>query len=161
MTNAVHRLRQIASDRLDVRPSTEFVDREKQFWARATPIGKIFMIGTVMGLIVGAIICYQIQFTDINDHMAEFATLKAMGYSPGYFWRLVLSQSVYLSCLGFLPGWLAAYFLYQSLARYSGLIMELTWDRILLVWCLTLAMCLVSGGLAIRKLFASDPANLF
>ncbi len=56
-----------------------------------------------MGLIVGAIICYQIQFTDISEHMPEFATLKAMGYRPSYFWSFILWQSIYLACLGFLP----------------------------------------------------------
>jgi putative ABC transport system permease protein len=115
----------------------------------------------MMGLIVGAIICYQIQFTDINDHMSEFATLKAMGYSSGYFWRFILSQSFFLACLGFLPGCLASYAMYGLLSHYSGLVMMMTWDRVLLVWCLTLAMCVFSGGLAIRKLFRSDPASLF
>jgi putative ABC transport system permease protein len=139
----------------------ELIRREKQFWGEVTPIGKIFFIGTLMGLAVGAIICYQIQFTDITDHMAEFATLKAMGYGTGYFWRLVLSQSIYLAGLGFVPGLVVAYALYQILARSSGLTMMMSWDRILIVWCLTLVMCFLSGSLAIGKLFNSDPANLF
>ena len=114
-----------------------------------------------MGLVVGAIICYQIQFTDISEHMPEFATLKAMGYGTSYFWSIILCQSFYLACLGFLPGLLVSYGLYSMLAESSGLVMSMTWERILLVWGLTLVMCLVSGALAIRKLFGTDPASLF
>jgi putative ABC transport system permease protein len=154
-------IRNIAPDQIAVQTTDRLVETEKAFWRQATPIGKIFFIGTLMGLIVGAIICYQIQFTDISDHMSEFATLKAMGYSNAFFWRFILQQSSYLACLGFVPGLIISVLLYRLLASFSGLIMVLTWDRIALVWLMTLAMCLVSGGLAIRKLFRSDPASLF
>jgi putative ABC transport system permease protein len=157
----MQQIQQLAPHLREVRTTRGLAQREKDFWSKATPVGKIFFIGTMMGLIVGAIICYQIQFTDINDHMSEFATLKAMGYSSGYFWRFILSQSFFLACLGFLPGCLASYAMYGLLSHYSGLVMMMTWDRVLLVWCLTLAMCVFSGGLAIRKLFRSDPASLF
>ncbi|GAB5403700.1 MAG: FtsX-like permease family protein [Aureliella sp.] len=151
----------LAPQQIDVQPTTQLIAREKSFWAKATPIGKIFFIGTIMGLVVGAIICYQIQFTDITEHMPEFATLKAMGYGPRYFWGLILCQSLYLAFLGFVPGLIVSFGLYQLLAEISGLVMSMTLSRIALVWVLTLVMCVVSGSLAIRKLFNSDPASLF
>ena len=85
---------QLADNQIDVYTLSEIINRDLQFWSRNTPIGVIFGIGTVMGLIVGAIICYQIQFNDISDHLPELATLKAMGYGTGYFWRLILCQSL-------------------------------------------------------------------
>lgn len=154
-------IRHIAPQVIDVQPTDYFIAREKKFWASQTPIGKIFLIGTIMGLVVGAIICFQIQFTDISEHMSEFATLKAMGYGRFYFWGVILSQSFYLACLGFIPGFLVSQGMYWLLAWRSGLVMSMSWDRIGLVWILTLAMCCVSGALAIRKLFRSDPASLF
>ena len=149
----------IAPQVIEVRPTDYFIAREKKFWANQTPIGKIFLIGTIMGLVVGAIICFQIQFTDISEHMPEFATLKAMGYGRAYFWSVILSQSFYLACLGFVPGLLISQGMYWLLAWRSGLVMSMSWDRIGLVWMLTLAMCSLSGALAIRKLFRSDPAS--
>ena len=137
------------------------IRREIAFWATNTPIGIIFTIGTVMGLFVGVIICYQILFTDIHDHLAEFATLKAMGYGPYYFLRFVMLQSFYLSVFGFLPGWLISWLLYLWLADLTGLVMILTGQRVLLVFCLTFLMCTISGALAVRKLWAADPATLF
>ena len=139
----------------------DYVAKEVRFWSRNTPIGIIFGIGTIMGLIVGAIICYQIQFTDISENMPELATLKAMGYSNRYFWSLVLCQSFYLACIGFIPGLLITFSLYELLGDASGLVMRLTLPRIALVWCLTLTMCLLSGMLALRRLWRADPASLF
>jgi len=47
------------------------------------------------------------------------------------------------------------------LADYTGLLMMLTVPRAALIYGLTLAMCIVSGCLAMRKLLAADPADLF
>lgn len=146
---------------IEVFTKKQLIAREIGFWARNTPIGIIFSIGTIMGLVIGVIICYQILFTDIQDHMAEYATLKAMGYGSGYFLRFVLSQAFYLCLFGFLPGWFVSWLLYQWLSEWTGLVMRLDTGRVLLVAALTLVMSGLSGILAVRKLWRSDPAALF
>ncbi len=155
------KLTAMSPNELDVLTKQQIIDREIRFWGSATPIGIIFSIGTLMGLVVGTIICYQIIFTDISDHMAEFATLKAMGYSPFYFWKLIVSQSFYLTMLGFVPAIALSFGLYQLLTETTGLVMLLTPARIATVFAMTLAMCLSGGLLAVRKLNSTDPANLF
>ena len=154
-------LQSLLGDAIHVYDRESLIQREIAFWATNTPIGIIFTIGTVMGLFVGVIICYQILFTDIHDHLAEFATLKAMGYGPYYFLRFVMLQSFYLSVFGFIPGWLASWGLYKWLSEWTGLVMVLTVPRVLLVFSLTFLMCTISGALAVRKLWAADPATLF
>ena len=160
-TTVQEELQLMLGDAVHVYEREALIRREIGFWATNTPIGIIFSIGTVMGLFVGVIICYQILFTDIHDHLAEFATLKAMGYGPYYFLRFVMLQSFYLSVFGFLPGWLVSWLLYLWLAELTGLVMMLTAQRVLLVFCLTFLMCTISGALAVRKLWAADPATLF
>ncbi len=155
------RIQALAPKQIQVFLTQDLINQELRFWSRSTPIGIIFGIGTIMGLVVGAIICYQIQFTDISEHMPEFATLKAMGYRPSYFWGLILCQSLYLACLGFLPGAIVSWGLYWLLAELSGLVMRMTFERFVSVWLLTVVMCVISGVLAIRKLFRADPASLF
>jgi putative ABC transport system permease protein len=155
------RLKALAPQEWDVLSKQQIIDREIRFWGTATPIGIIFTVGTLMGLVVGTIICYQIIFTDISDHMAEFATLKAMGYSKIYFLQLVVGQALYLTLLGFFPAALLSYGLYHLLTETTGLIMQMTPQRIATVFFLTLLMCLSGGLLAVRKLNASDPASLF
>ncbi len=154
-------LSELAPESIDVFTKAELIGREKRFWGQATPIGMIFMVGTVMGWIVGTIICYQILHTEISYHLPEFATLKAMGYSNAYFMRVVLAQSLYLTLLGFVPGLLIAWGLFAGLSEMTGLVMLLTLPRILLVLVLTAVMCLISGLIAVRRLWAADPASLF
>ena len=119
------------------------------------------MSGLVMGFVVGVIICYQVIYTNISDHMAEFATLMAMGYRSRYFITVVLFKSFYLSMFGFVPGLIFSFALYALLAKLTGLLLTITLWRCLLVYFITLAMCVVSGCLAVRKLLDADPAELF
>jgi putative ABC transport system permease protein len=154
-------LKQLAPGQIEVYTPEELAQRDIRFWGRNTPIGIIFTIGTVMGLVVGTIICYQILFNDISDHLPEFATLKAMGYSNRYFISLVLCQAIYLASIGFVPGLLLTEALFRLLTLSTGLIMELSISRILSVLGLTLLMCIFSGLLAVRRLWQADPASLF
>jgi len=137
------------------------IAREKYFWRTNAPLGYIFMVGAAMGFVVGVVICYQIVYADIADHMREFATLKAIGYGRGYFLGLVLQQCGYLALLGFLPGLAVSYASYRVLAAVTGLTMQMTPGLALGVLAATATMCVLSGFLAVTKLFAADPAELF
>lgn len=147
----------------DVRVLTrdELARQEKSFWQRSTPVGVIFGIGTAMGFLVGIIFCYQILYTDIADHLAEFATLKAMGYDTRYFVGIVGQEALLLAVFGFLPGLAASALLYWWLGAATGMLLDLTIPRALFIFALTLGMCLASAALAIRKLLSTDPAELF
>lgn len=148
-------------DDVVVLTKSEMIARERGFWSKSTPVGYIFLLGTVIGFLVGVIICYQIIHADVADHLSEFATLKAMGYRNRYFVGFVLMESVYLSLLSFVPGTLVSFMLYEALARSTGLLMILNFPRAASVLLLTLAMCIASGCLAMRKVVAADPAELF
>lgn len=152
---------QFASSDLDIITRDELIAKEQAFWLSSTPIGSVFNIGLGIGFVVGAIICYQVLFSGLASYMAEFATLKAMGYSDRYFYLFVAQQSVILSVLGFIPGVIISYFLYQILGQQTGLPLELTFLRAGFVLLLTNVMCMISGMVAVRKVLAADPASLF
>jgi putative ABC transport system permease protein len=147
----------------DVRIYTkqEFIDREIAFWNDSTPIGYVFFLGMMIGFLVGVVVCYQIISADIADHIPEFATLKAMGYRNRYFMGFVLQEAFLLSVLSFIPGLLISLGIYTVLAKGTGLLMALNVPRAAFVFLLTAVMCLFSGGLAMRKVLAADPADLF
>jgi putative ABC transport system permease protein len=147
----------------DVMPLTKerLIEREMTFWKKNAPLGYIFMVGATMGFVVGVVICYQIVYADIADHMREFATLKAIGYGNGFFISLVLQQCLYLSFLGFVPGFIVSFIGYRVLAAITGLTMDLSPQLAASVLCATAAMCVISGLLAVTKLLAADPADLF
>jgi putative ABC transport system permease protein len=146
---------------VEVFTKQEFMSRERQFWSTSTPVGYIFMVGTVIGFVVGVIICYQILHADIADHLPEFATLKAMGYGTPYFVSLVIGEGLYLSLIGFVPGAFLSYALYMFLAFRTGLLMEFGPGVSGIVLASTVVMCISSGVLALRKLLMTDPATLF
>jgi len=154
-------VRQQLPEGLEVFTRSKFRTREVTFWGGSTPIGIFFGIGTVMGFVVGVIICYQVIFTDISDHMAEFATLKAMGYSERYFLTMIVAESIYLSLFGFVPGLLVSLGLFQLIATTTGLLMSMNLPRAAFILLLTVVMCVISGLIALRKLMAADPASLF
>ena len=139
----------------------DYMDREVAYWARATPIGYVFTFGVVMGLVVGGIIVYQILFADISDHLAEYATLKAMGYPNRYLAGVVLAEALLLAVVGFLPGLAACWWLYGLTQAATMLPMQVLPERALFVLGLTVVMCCLSGLVAMRKLGAAEPAEIF
>jgi len=138
-----------------------FILREIAYWNRNTPIGYIFNFGVVIGLLVGAIIVYQILYADVSDHLQEYATLKAMGYADRFLFAVVLSEAAILALLGFLPGVGLSFFLYQIAGEATRLPLELSFGIAGGVFALTLAMCAFSGSIALRKLRTADPADIF
>jgi len=147
----------------DVRVYTrhDFVQAEVNYWNGNTPIGFVFAFGTVIGIVVGAIIVYQILFSDVSDHLQEYATLKAMGYTDGYLFKVVIQEAGILAVLGFVPGLLVCIGLYRLAGDATSLPIVMTWSRGVAVLALTVGMCCVSGAMALRKVRAADPADVF
>ncbi len=139
----------------------ELLQYEKNYWASMAPIGFIFGFGTVMGWVVGLVIVYQILFTDIVNLRNEYATLKAMGYEHGYFIRVVFASAFFLAVLGFIPGYILAVGLYQLAESQIFMPMPMTLSKVVNVFTFILTMCAVAGFLAIRKLKAANPADMF
>ncbi len=139
----------------------QYVDREIAYWDSTTPIGYVFAFGVVVGLFVGAIIVYQILFADVSDHLAEYATLRAMGYPMYFLMGVVLQEGVILSFLGYLPATGISLALYRIAGNATRLPLDMTIERGVTVLMLTIVMCSVSGLIAVRKLRSADPAEIF
>jgi putative ABC transport system permease protein len=139
----------------------EFVAFEKSYWQSGTSIGFIFTLGTIMGFIVGIVIVYQILYTDVADHLSEYATLKAMGYTDFYLLTVVFQEAIILSIVGFFPGMFAAVGLYTMTRNATSLPLLMTVARATTVMILTMIMCTISGAIAVRKLRSADPADMF
>jgi putative ABC transport system permease protein len=139
----------------------EFIAREVDYWTTTTPVGFVFGFGAIMGLIVGGVVVYQILFADVSQHLREYATLKAMGYSNAELSAVVLQEAAILAVLGFVPGLLVALGLYQVTAEAIRQPLEMTFSLGAFVLLLTLAMCSLSAFVALRKVRSADPAEIF
>jgi putative ABC transport system permease protein len=93
--------------------------------------------------------------------LPQYATLKAIGFTSGYLWRLVLLEALILSLLGYIPSVLLALGMYRATTAATYLPMEVTSSRAVQVLVLTIAMCVFSGTVAIRKLRTADPADIY
>jgi putative ABC transport system permease protein len=138
-----------------------FIDTERKYWETGTGIGFIFGLGTVIGFIVGIVIVYQILYTDVADHLAEYATLKAMGYKNRYLLSVVFQEALMLSVMGYIPGYLLSNGMYGITKGATALPISMTLSRAITVLILTIIMCMVSGAIAVRKVADADPADIF
>jgi putative ABC transport system permease protein len=154
-------LRGYLKDDVRVMTHTEFIEFENNFWRTNSPIGFIFSLGVSMGFVVGVIIVYQVLSTDVNAHVKEYATFKAIGYRHYYLLGVVFEEALILAALGFIPGVGVSLGLYQLTRKATNLPMYMTAIRALQVLVLTIIMCTISGAIATRKLQSADPADMF
>lgn len=155
------RLQRLLPDDVRVMTHDEFIANERAYWANSAAIGFIFLFGVGMGLIVGFVIVYQILFTDVANHLSEYATLKAMGYTDRYLLAVVFSEALMLAVLGFVPGLALSWWLFEVSADATFLPMLLRPDMAAFVFALIFAMCAASGAVAVRKLRDANPADMF
>ena len=157
----VHQLTATLPDDVIVLSKDGFIQFEKAYWQNSTSIGFVFTLGTIMGFIVGTVIVYQILYTDVSDHLAEYATLKAMGYKSTFLFSVVIQEAIILSFLGYIPGFALCLGLYNLTRNATSLPIAMTPDRGVTVFILTLVMCVFSGAIAMRKVQSADPADIF
>ena len=139
----------------------DFAQIEREYWANGTGIGFIFGLGVGVGFIVGIVIVYQILYSDVSEHLPEYATLKAMGYTDNYLLGVLIQESLLLAVLGYLPSIALAFGLYQLAFSATMLPIAMTTRRAVTVLILTIMMCSISGSIALRKLRTADPADIF
>jgi putative ABC transport system permease protein len=118
-------------------------------------------MGTVVGFVVGLLISYQIIYTDLSDQLPQYATLKGMGYQTSYLVRVVIEQAALSGLAGYVPAWALCLVVYWVIGALALLPLHMTWQLTLLSLGLTLGMCMVSALLAIRRVIAADPAEVF
>ena len=155
------KLKKILPDDVAVMTKSEFIKSERKYWEERTPIGFVITASMAVAIFVGAIIVYQILYTDVTDHLPEYATLKAIGFDDKFFIGVIFQESVILSVLGFIPGMAIAALLYYATREIANMPTYLTISNILIVFCLTVFMCSAAGMLATRKLRAANPADIF
>jgi putative ABC transport system permease protein len=155
------KLRSALPKDVDIFTMEQWIAFEKNYWQTSTAIGFIFALGVIMGLIVGIVIVYQILYTNITQHLPEYATLMAMGYQNTYFFWLILRQSLFLAAMGYLPGFLIASGLYLITRQATLLPVYMTAQRGIFLFALTIFMCCFAGLVATRNLRDADPVDIF
>ena len=147
----------------DVRVLTkkEFIDFEKNYWRDSTAIGFIFSLGALMGFVVGCVVVYQILYSDVSDHLPEYATLMAMGYRLKSLLFVVAREGFLLALFGYIPAYISGQILYAVIRNSTKLPISMDSNKSILIFILILIMCMGSAAIAMRKLIDADPAEIF
>ncbi|MGD1873004.1 MAG: ABC transporter permease DevC [Mastigocoleus sp.] len=153
-------LKAILPKDIEIHTREELIEKEQKFES-SEPNGIVLRFGTAVGFVVGVIIVYQVLYSDINDHLCEYATLKAMGYSDNYLLFIVIQEAVILAIMGFVPGFITSIGLYQLLVNLTKIPLAMRASVALQVFILTVFMCALSGAIATTKLRSADPADIF
>ncbi|NBQ18804.1 MAG: FtsX-like permease family protein [Synechococcaceae bacterium WB8_1A_041] len=155
------RLKEQLPNDITIFTKEQFIEFEKNYWRSSTAIGFIFTLGAAMGFVVGCVIVYQILYGDVSDHLAEYATLMAMGYRLKDLLAVVAREGLLLALIGYLPAYAAGEGLYALIRTSTKLPVSMEFNRAFLVLSMILVMCLGSALLAMRKLVDADPAEIF
>ena len=136
-------------------------EAERGYWATSTSVGTIFGAGTAVGFAVLAVVMYQLLSTDITRRLREYATMKALGYTDrGLAW-VVLGQSFALIGAALGVGLGLATIICAVIVAMVHLPVAMTPGRGLGVSAIAFALGIGISLLALRRLRAADPADLF
>src|SRR3990172_2969288 len=122
----------------------------------------IIAILVAIGFVVGAAVVGLTIYTATIERTREFGVMKAVGASPGFLYRIVLSQSAILTAAGFLVGLLGAVAVADLAARA---VPEFATDfqprDIAAVGAAALLMAVVASLVPARRVNSIDPAMVF
>ncbi|MFO0947749.1 MAG: FtsX-like permease family protein [Planctomycetota bacterium] len=139
----------------------ELMSKEQRHWVRNTATGVLFGFGVFVAVCVGTVVVYQVLSNDVANHYAEYATLKAIGYTNRFLAGVVTTQALLYAISAFLPALFLSVGLYRLTEMIANIPMKLTLFNVLLVLALSVIMCLVSALLTLRRVRLTDPADLF
>ena len=75
---------------VDVYTTVEFSRKQTFYWMFGTGAGFTVLIAAALGLLVGVVVVAKTIYAATVDHIREYGTLKAMGASNGYIYRVII-----------------------------------------------------------------------
>jgi putative ABC transport system permease protein len=147
----------------DVRVLTRdaFIGQEQAFFISTKPIGIMLTISMWIAFIAGSVILLQVISADVINRIKEFATMKAMGFSPAYVFGVGAFEAAMLALGAFVPAIAASAAVLFVIERTTHLPTAVTPVLALSVMAIALPMCLLSAVVALRRIARAAPAELY
>ena len=154
--------RQLLSNISDVEVLTtaEFRERSRSFWLFSTGAGAALFAGALLGVIVGTVIVAQTLYSSTKEHLNEFATLRAIGSSRRYIYKVIVCQALLSAVIGFSLAALIGEIIVRLTAA-TALPIVITPGLMVGLFLLTVVMCIGSAIAAIVQVTRIDPAIVF
>ncbi|MBI3990366.1 MAG: FtsX-like permease family protein [candidate division NC10 bacterium] len=145
---------------VDVYTKEDFAWKTRKYWIIQTGMGIGFGLTALLGFLVGMVIVGQTIYASTLEHLREFGTLKAIGATNRDLLFIIVYQALVNAILGYLIGLAIAMVIGQGYERF-GLNLTITTGLEVAMFGITLAMCLGSSILSIRRAFRIDPVIVF
>jgi putative ABC transport system permease protein len=145
---------------VDVYTTAEFSRRTRFYWMFTTGAGLAVLTAALMGLVVGVAVVAQTIYAATMDHIREYGTLKAMGATNWYLYRVLIEQAVWSGVLGYGLAMVVAHFIVQASEKGGALILMPVSMAIGMLF-LAVAMCVAAALVSINKVTRIDPAMVF
>jgi putative ABC transport system permease protein len=145
---------------VDVKTRDEFTVKQQDYWMFGTGAGITVLIAAGLGLLVGVVIVAQTIYSATVDHLKEYGTLKAIGASNFYLYRVIITQATISGIVGYAIGISISLFVStQSLEGTTAII--LPWQLVGALFVLVMGMCIFASVISINKVMRIDPAMVF
>ncbi len=145
---------------VDVYTTAEFSRKTRFYWMFTTGAGLAVLTAALMGLVVGVAVVAQTIYAATMDHIREYGTLKAMGATNRYLYRVLIEQAVWSGVLGYALAMLLSHFLVRASEKGGALIL-MPWPMKIGMLFLAVAMCITAALVSINKVTKLDPAMVF
>jgi putative ABC transport system permease protein len=154
-------LRQTIGRRADVFLKNEFIERERAFWSRDTPIGYVTNLGFFLGVAIGMVFIYYAKYQIIRSYLPEYAILKCFGYDRWFFLSVVIQIGVCVIIPSLVLGAVISWGIYAAAESATHLGLSLGIRELGLAFVASVIMTLASSVFALRRLNKVDPVMLF
>jgi putative ABC transport system permease protein len=156
----VQRLLAAALPDSDVHTAGEFSSMTRQYWMFTTGAGIAVLLAAALGLVVGIVVVAQTIYAATMDHIREYGTLKAMGATNGYLYRVIVEQAVASAVVGYLLAMAVSYFVVKG-SQSGGAAILVPAEMMVGMLGLTVVMCVGAALVSINKVTRLDPAMVF
>jgi putative ABC transport system permease protein len=145
---------------VDIRTNAEFSRMTQFYWMFTTGAGIAVLLAALLGLVVGVVVVAQTIYATTMDHLREYGTLKAMGATNGYLYRVIVQQAVISAVIGYGLAMVVSHFVVAGSQRGGAAILLPTPVAIGMLG-VTLVMCVGAALVSINTVTRLDPAMVF
>lgn len=145
---------------VEVLTTRELMTRSVVFWLIGTGMGLIVIITAVLGVAVSAVVSAQTLFSITQDHLGNYATLLAVGFSRRQVLICVMMQGLGLGGAGVVLG-SAGFCAVTALSSRTAAPLEMTPAIAAGLIAVSVFCCLLGSFLSVRSVLRLDPAIVF
>jgi len=139
--------------------SPNFAYHSKKHWVTKTKAGIAIGYAALLGLLVGMVVTSQTLYAATTASSKEYATLLALGIPRSRISRTVLAQSFWVGIAGLIVAYPATLGFKEGAALLNVKVL-LSPELVIGAACITMAMAMIAGMLALRSVMRLEPTTL-